>query len=143
MTTNSETPAPHMGKLLQQVLYKKHISNADLARKMNKNRTGVYKYDKRASLQLRIVWHLCTVLKHNFFADLAARLPADYTTNLPPGASANDRIAQLETENRDLKLQLDLLKEVLRKWKLARQVLIGDYFFCGHERDARASTEKN
>lgn len=115
MTTPSELSPPNMGKLLKQVMDKRRISSASLARQMNKNRSGVYKYDKRASLQLRVVWQLCRVLKHNFFADLAARLPTDYATNLPPGASAMDQIAKLQAENRDLKLQLDLLKELMRK----------------------------
>jgi len=115
MDTTPETTPPHIGTMLLRVLKKKGMDRADLARALNKNRTGVWKYGKRDSLSLKIIWHMSIVLKHNFFLDLAAQLPDDYATNLPPGTGASHRISQLESENRDLKLQLDLLKEVLRK----------------------------
>lgn len=115
MKTNPEIIPPHIGKMLKRELKNKGMDFAGLARAMNKNRTGVWKYGKRDSLPLKLVWHLCIVLKHNFFAEMAAQLPADFAINLPPGTGANDRIAQLESENRDLQMQLDLLKEVLRK----------------------------
>ena len=112
MAKKIDLQLPHIGSMLKVHLDKRHIDHARLARAMNKNRTTVWKYDQRDSLQLKILWHLCTVLKHNFFADIAAQLPADYTTNVSPDTATIDRMAQLESENRDLKMQLDLLKEV-------------------------------
>lgn len=115
MATETSLNPPHIGKLITEVMHKRRIDWAALARAMNKNRTTVWKYEERQSLQLKILWHLCTVLKHNFFAEIAAKLPTDYASNVPPDTATTERMTQLESENRDLKMQLDLLKEVMRK----------------------------
>ena len=115
MATKTTLKPPHVGKLITEVMHKRRIDWAALARAMDKNRTTVWKYEERQSLQVKILWHVCTVLKHNFFAEIAAQLPADYASNVPLDTATTDRIAQLEAENRDLQMQLDLLKEVMKK----------------------------
>ncbi|MEH6764920.1 MAG: hypothetical protein V7655_10510 [Aequorivita antarctica] len=51
-----------------------------------------------------------------FFADLAAQLPPDFTTNAPdPNLPFQERIASLEEENKLLNAKLEELRAVLRK----------------------------
>jgi hypothetical protein len=55
-------------------------------------------------------------MKHNFFADLAAQLPPDFTTNAPdPTLPLQERIAALEEENKLLKIKVETLMAVVGK----------------------------
>ncbi|OAD92292.1 hypothetical protein A7A78_08620 [Aequorivita soesokkakensis] len=51
-----------------------------------------------------------------FFADLAAQLPPDFTTNAPdPTLPLQERIAVLEEENKVLKTKVETLMAVVGK----------------------------
>lgn len=115
MAKKKELKAPNLGNMLLTFYENRRVNIAGLARVMNLSRTTVWKYHQRQSLQVKILWGVCIGLRHNFFADIAAQLPEDFTSNVPANTNAQDRIALLEAENRELKMQLDLLKEVMRK----------------------------
>ncbi len=55
------------------------------------------------------------LLKHNFFADIAAQLPAAYTTNVVADTSKDERIALLEQELALLKAKNEVLVEVMKR----------------------------
>jgi len=53
---------------------------------------------------------------HNFFADLAAQLPSEFTTNAPdPTQPLQERIAALEEENKVLTTKVETLMAVVGK----------------------------
>ena len=71
---------------------------------------------KKDSLNYRMLWELFLALKHNFFADLAAQLPQDFTTNAPdPTLPLQERISALEEENKLLNAKVETLMAVVRK----------------------------
>lgn len=73
-------------------------------------------YTKRPSIQTKVLWQLCTAMKHNFFMDLAAQLPAGATTNAPdPTLALQQRVAALEEENKLLQIKVETLMQVVRK----------------------------
>ena len=53
-------------------------------------------------------------MKHNFFADLAAQLPPDYTTTAPKSTAIDEEIAQLKNKIQILEAEKNMLLEVAR-----------------------------
>jgi hypothetical protein len=88
----------HVGSIIKSYIDRNKISKAALARKVNRTDSAVLQLQKRASLQLGIVMELSHALKHNFFADIAAQLPAAYTSDAPVDTTDKEKIARLEQE---------------------------------------------
>jgi hypothetical protein len=107
--------APDTGALLKAFFKKRRISKAALARTLNRASKTLVGFVKRSSIQTAVLWEICHALKHNFFADIAAQLPATYTTNDIADNTQTERIAQLEHENALLQAKYDALVEVMRK----------------------------
>ena len=49
-------------------------------------------------MQTNILWEISQVLKHNFFADIAALLPETFTTDVPDNTSKDELIASLQQQ---------------------------------------------
>ena len=109
-----EHPAPHSGELLTTYFKEKRIRKSALARVMNRRPDTIYGYEKNSTIQSAILWELCHALHYNFFADIAAQLPASYATKSASTAQA-DKIAQLEQEISMLNREKNLLLEALKK----------------------------
>ena len=108
--------SPHIGEMLSERIKKRRISKAAISRVMQRAPETVHGFTKRPSLQTEIVWQLCTVMKHNFFADMAAQLPPGFTTNAPDATlPLQECIAMLEEENRALKTKVETLMAVVAK----------------------------
>ena len=105
--------APHTGALLLEYLKKERLHKSAIARAMGRRHTTLVGYYKRPSIQTAILWELCHVLKHNFFADIAAQVPAAYPSSVPQDDSAALRIAALEEELRAVTRERDVLERVL------------------------------
>lgn len=105
-------PAPHIGKMLREYTLKKRIYRAAWARHQNIKEQTVQGFFKKPSMQTTTLAAICHVLKYNFFADLAATFPADYGST--PGM-LNQQVEALQKENEALKIQVELLKEMVRK----------------------------
>ena len=105
---------PHIGELLKAHLDARRARKSVLARRMGVKDPMIAKYQKRESLQTSILWRLSVELKHNFFADLAAKLPSDFTTTAPNDHIKDDEIAQLKREKEILETEKNMLLEVLR-----------------------------
>lgn len=101
------TQTIHAGNLLRDTIKLKKQSQAQVARAINKLDVSVANYKKQASLQSRILVDLSHALKHNFFADFAATLPADYTVSKP--GEKDLCIAALEQEVAILKAREEVL----------------------------------
>lgn len=63
---------------------------------LNRRYDTVFEFHKKATLQTAILWEICHVLKHNFFNDIAAMLPADFATEVPADTSQAEKIAELQ-----------------------------------------------
>ena len=110
------TNAPHVGQLLKNHIKKHRLRRGVLAGLLGRSYSTVYNYQESPSTQTHILWELSTALKHNFFMDLAAQLPADFTTNAPdPTLPLQERIAVLEEDNKMLLAKVETLMAVVRK----------------------------
>ena len=110
----------HTGKLLRGVIKEKHISHPALAKMIDRIPLSVKQYTVKQSMQTAVLVEICHALKHNFFSDLADKLPQDYSRNQPETDKILQEkealIAQLQEENKVLKIQNDILLEI-QKWK--------------------------
>jgi DNA-binding Xre family transcriptional regulator len=110
------------GKLLTAFLDRNRINKAELGRNINRTGVSVLKYTNNSSIQTGILIDLCYALKHNFFQDIVNLLPADFTKNELVDVQKNllsekqiALIAKLEEENKILKIQNELLRQVVGK----------------------------
>ncbi len=113
-TTNP--PLPHIGKMLHTHIKKHRLFRSVLARILGRDYSTVHKYEKKETLQCKLLWELSLAIKHNFFADLAAQLPPDFTSYAPDTTlPLQERIAALEEENKVLKTKVETLMAVVKK----------------------------
>ena len=70
----------HIGNLLTHYFNTKRTRRASLARLMNVHIATILGYQKKESLQTKTLMAMATILKHNFFMDIAMQLPQEYTT---------------------------------------------------------------
>jgi hypothetical protein len=116
MKTPETTACPDIGQMLNNRIKKRRISKAALSRNANRKPQTLQKILSKPSIQIRILWELCVAMRHNFFADLAAQLPPDFTTNAPdPTLPLQERIAALEEENKVLTTKVETLMAVVGK----------------------------
>lgn len=108
-TINTPNSEIHIGDLIKQYLTVNKISRAALARKISVSDASVLSYQKRAGGNTATLIVLSHALKHNFFADLAALLPADYSKNEPIDDGVRQNVAQLEKEIEILKAEKAVL----------------------------------
>ena len=94
---------------------KKRLRHAALARNLKKGYSTVYEYQNAETMRIHNLWQLCIPLKHNFFTDLAAQLPPEFTTNAPDlTLPLQERIAALE-ENKVLNTKVETLLTLMGK----------------------------
>ena len=101
--------APNTGEMLKRLFKKRRIYQSGLAHQLGRRPETVADYTRRASIQTTLLWEICHVLKHNFFVDMGAQLPADFATELPGDTAKDERIAQLERELEVVKAERDVL----------------------------------
>lgn len=107
---------PSIGALLTEYIEHQRIYQAALARDMQRNITTIVSYKKRHSIQAGILWELSHVLQHNFFADLAVRLPDTFTGALAALKTEHmEAIARMEEATEKLQRENLLLRELLRE----------------------------
>ena len=100
----------HVGEMLAKYAKAKRIYKAAWSRHQGIRKDTVTGYFKKQTMQTNTLFDICYVLKYNFFADLAASLPAEF----PHEANAlNEKLAALEKENEKLKTENELLKGLL------------------------------
>ena len=100
---------PHTGEMLRNYFEQRRTRKSALARLMSRSPDSIAEYQKRPSIQTAILWELCHHLKHNFFADIAAQLPADFSTTVAPDGSKDARIAELELRLKIAEAERDVL----------------------------------
>jgi DNA-binding Xre family transcriptional regulator len=102
------------GALIQTYVYKNRIAKTDLGASIGRSGLAILRFMRNESIQTSILLDICYALKHNFFKDIANQLPDDFTTTNPADQrliSEKDLlIAQLQEENKVLKIQNDVLR---------------------------------
>ena len=100
--------------MLKELLQKRRVTHAVLARRMKRSQPTIKGLLERRSIQTYILWELSVALKHNFFTDLAAQLNAATDGALTRQHSETEqRMEQLQKENAQLKAERDYLRKAL------------------------------
>lgn len=110
----SDKQTPDTGQMLRDYINAHRIHQSAMARAMNRRVSCIMDYKKRKSMQTALLWEISIVLKHNFFLDIAAQLPVEFSTDAPYDASKDEQIARLTAENEKLRTERDLMKEILQ-----------------------------
>ncbi len=102
---------PNVGEMLKNYIKTNRKYKSGIANWLGVKRSSVNKYVGRRDMKISTLWRLCHVLKYNFFADLGAQLPAEFT----PVAEnpLQTRIAELEKQKSDLELQVKTLEKAI------------------------------
>jgi hypothetical protein len=101
----------NFGQMLKTYIDRKRIAKSELARVIGVNDSQIIAYQKRTSLQLGLVLRLSHAMKHNFFLDIAAQLPATFSTDVPIDDAKDLRILELERQVEILLAQKEVLLE--------------------------------
>lgn len=115
----SERPKPpvHTGHLVWRYLIDTKQPRALLAKETNRSLTTISRQLRKPSLQVAELFEFCNVVKHNFFEDLAQKLPPEYSTAASDRAKLHaemeEKIHQLLEENERLKAENKKLDERL------------------------------
>lgn len=104
----------HIGELVKEYIKNKRIFKSALARKMNKRDTDILRYQNSESLKTEVLFQLSDALEHNFFADIAALLPANYTNEAPIDTTKDILIDNLNKQIEILKAREEVLLEALK-----------------------------
>lgn len=104
-----------IGLMLKTFIKKRKIHKSALARKLNKSYTTLVFYLKKPSIHIEVLLEISLALKHNFFADIAALLPKDFTTEAIISTEKEEQMALLEKEILMLKAERDVLMQLLKK----------------------------
>jgi DNA-binding Xre family transcriptional regulator len=108
----------YIGILLNKFMMDNHISNQELAKKIGRIPLSVNQYRRKDTMQTGVLAEICHATQHNFFSDMAYKLPQHFTTSYPKDdaliTEKDALIAQLKEENKVLKIQNDLLLQIQR-----------------------------
>ncbi len=107
------------GKLIERVALQQKLTNVEIEKAIDRQPTSMYKYIRNSSIQTGILIDLCYAMKYNFFQEIANQLPNEFTKTdkdadekLAQKTALENRIAELEEENKILKVQVDLLMKI-------------------------------
>jgi len=106
----NKSSIPHFGNWLKSYIKRNKIPNAALAKKLDRKLNTINGYKLRKSVQSSIVWDLSMALEHNIFAELAARLPQNFSQ---PDDQRSKTIDDLKAQVAQLTNERNLLKEIL------------------------------
>lgn len=115
---NQDSPAPSTGKMLEAYIQNNRIYQSALSRLLNRHKSSIAAFRSRATIQTAILWEICHALKHNFFADIAAQLPTEYSV-LPQENEQqreSDELIALKEELISVKSERDTLKAMLEMY---------------------------
>ena len=110
--TKVDDPTP-IGNLVHWFIKEKHIKKKDVAESLGVSGITLNSYFKQKSLQTVILWRIGKAINYNFFAFLAERMNIPYETQYEKDLKA--QFENLQRENRDLKKENDLLKEIIKR----------------------------
>lgn len=100
-----EYPHPHLGNMIEKIIRKKRISQAEVARKMNVSPSTMANYLRQPSIQFGILWKLCIALEYDFLSELK--------TYYPPKIQSKNNTAEQE-KIQELEKEIAIYKTALR-----------------------------
>ncbi len=101
--------APAIGPMIRAVLHDKKNGKSKLYRMLGVNSGVVTQYMHARGMRTSTLWKLSHALEVNFFANLAAKLPSHFASDVPVDTSQAARIAELERELELMTRERDLL----------------------------------
>jgi transcriptional regulator with XRE-family HTH domain len=105
----------HFGSMLRKIIQEHKYTRVQITNGMGVTAPILYKYEARFSLQLYIILRLCHAMKYNLLMDIATTLPPEYDYDQVAKTKHQERLTTLEEENKKLKWENDLLKEMMVK----------------------------
>ncbi|CAL2093362.1 hypothetical protein [Tenacibaculum sp. 190524A02b] len=105
--------SPHIGKLLSSYIERHAVQSKSIASFLKVSSTQVYRYKNSPRILTGSLWKICYALKHNFFLDIALMLPESYHPKT--SFAKDDEIKRLTEENKKLSIEINVLKELLKK----------------------------
>lgn len=99
----------HVGSMMEKEKRRQRITFAVLARRINRDSTGLTRLLKRSSIQTDLVWELSVAL--NFFTNLAQQL--DTATQGALSKAEATELEQLKQAYQQLKEERDYLKKAV------------------------------
>ncbi|WP_133242654.1 hypothetical protein [Flavobacterium psychrotolerans] len=103
------------GELFRNYFSKNKISKSALAKKIGMPYSNLLRYTVTRNKPLETMLKICVGLEHNFFQDIAAKLPSHYTTDVPKDTAAIVEIESLKGKIRILESEKELLLQVLKR----------------------------
>lgn len=107
----SESPYPHIGDMVWNVLYEQKITQAELARRLQVTPSSVADYLKQSSLQFGILWNISIALKYDFLGKIMNNYPESFPLN-PISKLVIELTAQKQTIA-DLEKEISIYKTAL------------------------------
>lgn len=101
-------------QMILRELNRKHLTGADIARKLNFNPSSVHGMLTRPTLQVQRLADLSEILQYNFFREIAETLPfAD------PVSSQNTEVVDIETPAlkeriKELEIEVKILRQTIK-----------------------------
>ncbi|MDI1257134.1 MAG: helix-turn-helix transcriptional regulator [Flavobacterium sp.] len=103
----------NLGALVSAYISENKISKTALARALDISPSNLESRLKKSFMRTDILLKICTALHHNFFADIAAALPAEFSVSAKPDNTKSDTIAALELEVKMLQRERDTLSGII------------------------------
>jgi transcriptional regulator with XRE-family HTH domain len=105
----------HIGSYLSRLIAIKKLKRSEITSMMGVQYSAFYGYENRHSLQFSILMRLCHAMKYNIFLDIANTFPAHYEYDAAKTSERDNLLAQLQEENKKLKWENELLKDMMIK----------------------------
>lgn len=103
----------HLGNYIKWHLESNKIKKKSVSDFLNVQAITLNRYFKQPSFQLSILWRISLAVKHNFLMQLGEELEIPYETKAEK--ELKTQLENLLQENRDLKRENELLKEILKR----------------------------
>ena len=100
------------GQILSSGMRWRSMRSEKLVQLIGKTSQTVANYKSSPVLRSDKIEEICYALKHNFFQDMANQLPHDFTVNPEFNAENVSIIAQLQEENKVLRIENNLLMKL-------------------------------
>ena len=97
----------HLGNYIKWHLESNKIKKKSVSDFLNVQAITLNRYFKQPSFQLSILWRISLAVKHTFLMQLGEELEIPY--------ELKQQLQNLHQENRDLKRENELLKEILKR----------------------------
>jgi hypothetical protein len=113
----------HVGQLLSSFYKSKKISRAAMGRALGVQGSAITYHHTCETLNTRIILNYSVAFKHNFFLDLAALLPKEFTTNAPQAQAELAEMEQLKAQINTIQLENNRLQQELNHIQSERDLL--------------------